>query len=124
MALTQLEQATLDKPESRTIRRFVELLEGRLGAGLAGVWLYGSRARGETAGPESDIDLMVVTAGGNSDAERVDDLLFEAAEREGSNPFAFSLQVVSPEWLDGRRDIRSFYIAEVDRDKIVLHGSS
>lgn len=34
-----------------------------------------------------------------------------------------SLVVWDPEWLAHRRDIRSFFVQEVDRDKIVLHGS-
>jgi len=41
------------------------------------------------------------------------------------DPRAFSPvqgYVHTPEWLDGRRAIRSFFIAEVDRDKVVLHG--
>jgi Nucleotidyltransferase domain len=41
--------------------RFVELLTAELGTDH-GVWLYGSRARGETPGEESDVDVLVVSA--------------------------------------------------------------
>jgi len=37
------------------------------------------------------------------------------------NPFAFTTVVWDPEWLRRRRAIRSFFIQEVDRDKIVLY---
>jgi hypothetical protein len=36
--------------------------------------------------------------------------------------FAFSIHINTPAWLKQRREIRSFFIAEVDRDKIVLTG--
>jgi hypothetical protein len=35
----------------------------------------------------------------------------------------YSFFVETPEWLHGRRKIPSFFVAEVDRDKIVLYGS-
>ncbi len=34
----------------------------------------------------------------------------------------FSLQVFDEDWLAGRRAIESFFIREVDRDKVVLAG--
>ena len=34
--------------------------------------------------------------------------------------FSFSIHINTPAWLEQRRRIRSFFIAEVDRDKIVL----
>jgi hypothetical protein len=38
----------------------------------------------------------------------------------GAVAFSFSVHVGTPEWLEQRRAIRSFFIAEVDRDKVVL----
>ena len=32
--------------------------------------------------------------------------------------------VYDPQWLRGRREIESFFIGEVDRDKIVLAGNA
>ena len=32
------------------------------------------------------------------------------------------VQVVDPDWIEGRRGIESFFIQEVDRDKLVLAG--
>lgn len=115
-------EASLDDLERRTVERFVELLKRRLGDGLIAAWLYGSRARGERPHPESDVDLMIVTSRGDADADAVDDALFEAAEAEGANPFGFSAQIADPGWLADRRRIGSFFIQEVDRDKVVLHG--
>jgi hypothetical protein len=34
----------------------------------------------------------------------------------------FSIMVGTPEWIAGRRAIRSFFLQDVDRDKIVLYG--
>lgn len=118
-----LDTTTLNELERRTVARFVELLEERLGDDLVAVWLYGSRARGEQPGPESDVDLMIVTRGGDSDSELIHTALWEAAETEDANPFQFSTQNFDPEWIEDRRRIKSFYIQEVDRDKVVLSGS-
>ena len=118
----QIQSATLADTERSTIERFVELLERRLGDRLVSAWLYGSRARGEQPHPESDVDVMVVTRDGSSDRQAVHELLFEAAELEGANPLGFSVKVVDPDWLAGRRRIESFFIQEVDRDKVVLAG--
>jgi hypothetical protein len=37
--------------------------------------------------------------------------------------WSFSIHVNTPAWLAQRREIESFFIAEVDRDKVVLSGS-
>jgi hypothetical protein len=52
------------------------------------------------------------------------DLSEEAALAEGESPFTYSVHVFDPEWLEGRREIESFFIQEVDRDKIVLFGKA
>lgn len=51
------------------------------------------------------------------------DLSEEAAISEGESPFSYSVHVYDPEWLHQRREIESFFVREVDRDKIVLAGS-
>jgi hypothetical protein len=51
------------------------------------------------------------------------ELAHEIAPAEGVSPVWYSFAVKTPEWLSGRREIRSFFIAEVDRDKLVLYGS-
>lgn len=115
--------ATLSDLERRVVDRLIAALEDDLGDELVGVWLYGSRARGEQPGPESDIDLLVITVGGRErDFRRVIELAMGAAEAEGLNPFQLSTRVADPAWIEGRRDIDSFFIREVDRDKVVLVG--
>jgi hypothetical protein len=54
---------------------------------------------------------------------RATELINRIAPAEGVSPVWFSFFFNTPEWLRGRREIRSFFIAEVDRDKLVLHGS-
>ena len=117
--------ATLSEAERRTVQRFVAALASELGDDLRAVWLYGSRARGERIHPDSDVDLLVIAAG---DVERNQRLALELSEAaalaEGQSPFAYSVHVYDPQWLRGRREIESFFIGEVDRDKIVLAGNA
>lgn len=120
-----LAAATLSDPERRTVQRFVALLADELGEDLHAIWLYGSRARGARPHPDSDVDLLVIADGDyerNRDAAL--DLSAEAAVADGESPFTYSVHTYSPEWLRGRREIESFFIQEVDRDKIVLAGSA
>lgn len=105
--------------------RFVGVLEGELGDDLRAVWLYGSRARGEPPHPDSDVDLLIIAEGGHERySRRAMDLSDEAAYAEDESPFTYSVHVHDPEWLRRRREIESFFIAEVDRDKLVLAGSA
>jgi predicted nucleotidyltransferase len=118
-----LAPASLSSIERRVLERLVERLHEALGPDLHAIWLYGSRARGETPHAESDIDLMVIADGSTWDnGMRTIELTEELADAEGVNPVWYSTQVVDPEWIVGRREIRSFFIQEVDRDKIVLYG--
>jgi hypothetical protein len=84
--------------------------------------LWVARARGEPAGPESDVDLLVITAAGSADLRAATRLLHRIADEERADPTAFSVLAVDPAWLEGRRAIRSFFMQEVDRDKVVLQG--
>jgi predicted nucleotidyltransferase len=123
--VASLATASLNDKERRVLKRLVELLKAEFGEDLRSVWLYGSRARGEKSGPESDIDLLVVSSRGRlEDDLRVISLLSDAADAEGSNSAFFSAKVYDPELIAQRRAIRSFFMQEVDRDKIVLFGES
>jgi hypothetical protein len=116
------------RPDERTLLdRFVSDLRARLGDELHAVWLFGSRARGEQPESEdSDIDLLVLVDDASWDGkQRVDGTLDAAARDLGLDALAwyFSVHVGTPAWLAQRRAIRSFFIAEVDRDKVVLFDS-
>ena len=122
-SMTSLTTASLSAGERRVLERLVELLKAEFGDDLRSVWLYGSRARGERPGPDSDVDLLVVSTRGRfEDDLRVITLLGDAAEAEGANPAVFSTKVYDPDLIAQRREIRSFFMQEVDRDKIVLFG--
>lgn len=121
--LDQLNAAQLTESERRVLELFVSRVDKELRDDLRGLWLYGSRARG-TAHPESDVDLLVIADGGRDRYGRIaGDLSEEAAIAEGKSPFSYSVHVHDPQWLQERREIESFFIQEVDRDKIVLSGS-
>lgn len=118
-----LAAAALTEKQRETVQRFAARLREALGGDLRAVWLYGSRARGE-AHAESDVDLLVIADGGRDRYQRIAwDLSEEAATIAGESPFSYSVHVHDREWLQRRREIESFFIREVDRDKLVLTGS-
>jgi predicted nucleotidyltransferase len=113
-------QVPLAPEERRVVERLIEVLEREFS--LEALWLYGSRARGEEPGPESDIDLLAITPGGWGDLRAATRQLHRIADEEGADPTDFALFVFDPAWVDDRRRIDSFFIQEVDRDKKVLYG--
>lgn len=121
--MVTLADASLSPAERRALDRLVELLRDEFGEHLHGVWLYGSRARGEVPHDESDVDLLIV-----SDEASLDDIgrtirrIDEAVAGEDIGPVLISAQMYTPERIAQRRAIRSFFMQEVDRDKIVLYG--
>ncbi len=119
--MARLAEAVLSPQERGALARFAQVLEHDLGPDLRGVWLYGSRARGEWTGPESDVDLLVVTEG-ELDRDELRRRLDEAADAEGANRFFFSLQVYGVAELAERRAVEAFFEQEVDRDRIVVAG--
>jgi predicted nucleotidyltransferase len=118
-----LVDASLAEHERRVVERLVELMRERFRGRLRLVWLYGSRARGERPGPDSDIDLLAIADPGEDDDVLTAILLVDEAAKELSVPRPIvSIKVRDPSWLDDRRRIDSFFIRDVDRDKVVLYG--
>ncbi len=114
-----LARPLLSDVERQVLERFVGALQAELGESLEAVWLYGSRARGEDTGWESDVDLMVVTAPPiRRYGKRIQDLIWEIA---GPASF-FSVQTEDTRSLAERRSIGDFFQREVDRDRIVVFG--
>jgi len=97
--MATLAEASLTETERRVLERLVALLKAEFGPHLHGVWLYGSRARGEPPGPESDRDVLVVSSRGRvrDDDLRVIQLVNEAAKAEWASPVFFSALLYSPE---------------------------
>jgi predicted nucleotidyltransferase len=126
-----LAAAALSEGERQVVERLVGLLEDELADDLRAIWLYGSRARGDAKIDEtdpdlkSDIDLMVIADGGKKRYDtKVHDLAYRTAVDAGESPVWYSVFVFDPEWLQGRREIKSFFIQSVDRDKLILAGSA
>jgi len=124
-------RAALNETERRAVARIVGLLEAELGDDLLAAWLYGSRARGEADPDEthydrrSDIDMMAIVGPGRDAGAfswEFTPKLIAAVAAEGDSPPYYSMHFHQLEWLIDRRRIRSFFFAEVDRDKIVLAG--
>jgi predicted nucleotidyltransferase len=125
--------AALNPRERRVVKRIVARLGEELGDDLLAVWLYGSRARGEAdpfeTDPDlrSDIDLMAIVDPDRDPAAlrwEFAPLLEDIADSEGDSPVYYSMRLYDAAHLSSRRRIRSFFFQEVDRDKLVLHGSA
>ena len=126
-----LAEAALNERERRLVERLVARLREELGSDLLGVWLYGSRARGEADPTETDPDLrsdvnLLAIVDSSRDTEAASRWALPMVEAEadeiGDSPVYYSLRIFDTEWLRGRREIRSFFTQEVDRDKLVLYG--
>jgi predicted nucleotidyltransferase len=121
--MLSLAGASLSTQERTLLERFARELRAQLGEQAHGVWLFGSRARGERPSAESDVDVMVLVEDASWDARMWVRGLLEGAARElgmEAVGWRFSIHVHTPEWLRQRRAIEAFFIAEVDRDKIVV----
>ncbi len=122
---SSLIEASLSAEERVVLERFAQELEARLGDEARAVWLFGSRARGEQPGAESDVDVLVLVDDASWDARMGVRAMLEEVAHELSMEkvgWQFSIHVHTPAWLAQRREIESFFIAEVDRDKIVVSG--
>jgi predicted nucleotidyltransferase len=121
-------QSALSVDERALLERFVAILEARLGERLQAVWLFGSRARGDIVrSDDSDVDVLVIADDASWQSKVEIRSALDAAARElalARVAWSVSVHVQTPEWLRQRREIRSFFIAEVDRDKIVLSGQA
>jgi len=118
-----LVQASLSTDERALLEAFAQELKARLGERRHAVWLFGSRARGEEPGEESDVDVLVLVDDASWDARMWVRGLLEAVARDLGMErvgWRFSIHVHTPAWLEQRREIESFFIAEVDRDKVVV----
>jgi predicted nucleotidyltransferase len=123
--MSRLGETSLTADERALIERYVEELQLRLGEGLHAVWLFGSRARAERRTEESDVDLLVIVDDASWDGRMsVRAILGDTARELGVDAleFMFSVHVHDPAWLAERREIGSFFVAELDRDKVVLSG--
>lgn len=121
-----LSEASLASDERVLLERFVEKLLTRLGDQVHAVWLFGSSARGESRAAESDVDVLVIVDDASWDGRMRVRRILDDAGREldlDALVWSFSVHVHGPDWLKQRREIRSFFVAELDRDKIVLSGS-
>ncbi len=120
--MATLAEAALTAEQRRVLDRWVRLLVGQMD--VVAVWLFGSRARGDYD-EDSDVDLLVIARIESAwEAGRTAARLVErVAAEDGSSPVDYAVHVWTPEHLAGRREIKSFFLQEVDRDKVVLYGA-
>lgn len=121
--MQSLAETSLSTQERALLERFAGELRARLDDELHAVWLFGSRARGDEPGAESDVDVLVLVKDASWDARMWIRGMLEVAARElemEAVGWRFSIHVHTPAWLRQRRAIEAFFIAEVDRDKIAV----
>jgi predicted nucleotidyltransferase len=119
--MATLAEVRLSAEERHVIERWIERLRAELD--LESVWLFGSRARGEAGRELSDVDLLVITRGDpERDRRRAWGLVDEVARELGADPTAFVPHTWNRAWLENRREIQSFFVQELDRDRVVLFG--
>jgi predicted nucleotidyltransferase len=113
----------LDERERDCLRRYCELLAGRLGQELVRVRMFGSAARGDMWPPgspmHSDIDLLVVTRRGVPEAVQ-EELLNE------TYPLYLECgRQLSPTFLtEARAAEASEFLAQVERDGVDVWSPS
>jgi len=125
--MQSLADTSLEADERELLEGLVKELGARLGERLHAVWLFGSRARGERPSPESDVDVLVLVDDASWEGKQVvHDILGEVARDLGLQAvtWSFSIHINTPAWLEQRRNVGSFFIAEVDRDKIPVGEST
>ena len=123
--MKQLSQARLSVGERALLERFALELRSQQNGASKAVWLFGSRARKEDTGESSDVDVLVLTEDASWENKmRIHAALQTAAHALGLEAltWSFSIHVNTPTWLEQRRRVHSFFVAEVDRDKIPLSG--
>jgi predicted nucleotidyltransferase len=116
-----LADAALTEQERQVLEHYVAAVQAEYGDDLDAIWLYGSRARGERLNDESDIDLLVVARKEHGDLALYR-LVHETLDALGNPWVLLEPRERTREWIDGRRAIESFFLRDVDRDKIVLVG--
>jgi predicted nucleotidyltransferase len=116
-----LADAALDEREREVLERLVRALADEYGDDLDAVWLYGSRARGERMHEESDVDVLVVTRSERDDRALIPILWRVLDELDNPRVYVDPRQR-SRTCVEDRRAIDSFFMRDIDRDKIVLHG--
>ena len=125
--MSTLAETSLAADERALVERFAAELRARLKGELHAVWLFGSRARGERPSEESDVDMLVLVDDASWDGRMLVRKMLDDAARElglEALTWSFSVHVHTAAWLAQRREIRSFFIAELDRDKVVLGSSA
>jgi predicted nucleotidyltransferase len=123
--MAALTQASLSTEEQALLTRFTAELYSTKKVEPLAVWLFGSRARGEQPQEDSDVDVLVLVEDASWDGKMRIHAALQVAARAlnlQALTWSFSIHINTPAWLAQRRDIHSFFIAEIDRDKIVISG--
>lgn len=103
--------------EKEIVEKFKEKVQARYPEELVHLILFGSKVRGD-AGPESDIDLLVVIR--SDDWKRGDQIRELGYPLEWEHGVVLSIQVIGQRHFDRLREVGSHFLKEVEREGVVV----
>lgn len=120
-SVASLAETSLNHEQRALLERFAAELRSEKQNPPRAIWLFGSRARGEQPAGNSDVDVLVVVDEDSWQAKsHIHDTLLAVARamRLEALTWSFAVHVHTPSWLTQRREVHSFFIDEVDRNKV------
>jgi len=106
----------LSQEEQTWLESFIRAIRRRFPDKIERVIVYGSKARGD-AGPNSDLDVLVVLKDDTVSRTRVRLIGYELALQTDVVP---SILVYTTQELEQRREHRSVFIEAVEREGVVV----
>ena len=107
----------LSKTESEVIRSFVADLREKLGGEIVSVWLFGSKARGDSQ-QDSDIDIFILVK--EKTPHIRDRVAGIAADYDIEHGLPLSTVVYDLFEYQKNKELGSFFFESVEREGIIL----
>jgi predicted nucleotidyltransferase len=116
-----MQLASLSEQEAAALDTYAASLQARFGAQLVGLWLFGSRARGD-AHPGSDIDVLVVLD--NPDGQALSDVRGFGFDILLTHRVFLSIRAMSRQQLQELAELGSLFYRNLMRDSVSLLAKS
>lgn len=110
-----MKKPKLTRDERTWLREYCKALDEQHPGAVRRLLIYGSKARGD-AGPDSDLDVLLVIR--NEDAKRKGELRWTGHMLAATSDAVPSIMVYTEDEWEHRRQIRSPFRANVERDAV------